>query len=339
MRANVLYEHGGLDKLVYEPAYRDPEVGPGDALLRMGACALNYHDVFTRRGMPGITLPLPVIIGNDAAGEVVAVGKDVKDVKPGDRVLVDPIDRVSGKFFGETLDGGLSELIRVPVHMLIKLDPSVSFADAAALPVAYGTAHRMIVSRGKIKPGEKILILGASGGVGTCCVQLAKQAGCTVIVCASTDDKLAQLRASGADVAINYVTSDWVAECQKLFGRARTKRGGHDSGGVDVVVNFTGGDTWTKALRVLRRDGRMLTCGATAGYDPKEDIRYIWTFELNIIGSNGWTREDILALLDLVKAGKVKPVLHPTRYGLAQGAEALRQLEDRLAIGKVIVEP
>jgi NADPH:quinone reductase-like Zn-dependent oxidoreductase len=280
-----------------------------------------------------------VIIGNDASGEVVAIGKDVRDVKVGDRVLVDPTDRVDGKFFGETLDGGLSEFIRVPSHMLIGLDPAISFADAAALPVAYGTAHRMMVSRGKVKAGERVLILGASGGVGTCCVQLAKQAGCTVIVCASTDDKLAQLKAQGADVLINYATTDWVAECQKLFGKARTRRGGHESGGVDVVVNFTGGDTWTKALKVMKRDGRMLTCGATAGYDPKEDIRYIWTFELNIIGSNGWTREDIRALLDLVKAGKIKPVLHPTRYRLEQGAEALRQLEDRLAVGKVIVEP
>ncbi len=268
MRAVVLYEHGGLDKLVYEKTYRDPEVGPDDALLRMGACALNYHDVFTRRGMPGISLPLPVIIGNDAAGEVVAVGKNVANFKPGDRVLVDPIDRVDGKFFGETLDGGLSELIRVPAHMLIPIG-DVAFADAAALPVAYGTAHRMMVDRGKIQAGEKVLILGASGGVGTCCVQLAKQAGATVIVCASTEEKLAQLKASGADVLINYATTDWMAECHKLFGRARTKRGGQESGGLDVVVNFTGGETWTKALRVLRRDGRILTCGATAGYDPK----------------------------------------------------------------------
>lgn len=337
MRAIVLYEHGGLDKLVYEAAYRDPEVGPDDVLFRMGACALNYHDVFTRRGMPGITLQLPVIIGNDAAGEVARVGGNVTSFKPGDRVLVDPIDRVGGKFFGETLDGGLSEYIRVPAHMLIPIG-DVAFADAAALPVAYGTAHRMMVNRGKIKAGEKVLILGASGGVGTCCVQLAKQAGATVIACASTDEKLAELKRHGADVLINYATTDWMAECHKLFGRARTRSSGRESGGVDVVVNFTGGETWTRALRVLRRDGRMLTCGATAGYDPKEDIRYIWTFELNIIGSNGWTREDIIALLEMVKAGKIKPVLHPTRYKLAQGAEALRQLEDRLALGKVIVE-
>ncbi len=336
MRAVVLHEHGGLDKLVYEPSYRDPQCGPGDALLRVHACALNYHDVFTRRGMPGITLALPLIVGNDAAGEVIAVGADVKEFRAGDRVLVDPIDRVDPGFLGETLDGGLGELLRVPAHMLIRLDPAIDYATAAALPVAYGTAHRMMVERGKIKAGETVLILGASGGVGTCCVQLAKQAGATVAVCASSDEKLARLKDVGADIAINYATGDWVAECHRLFGRASTRR--KNAGGLDLVVNFTGGDTWTKALRTLRRDGRMVTCGATAGYDPKEDIRYIWTFELNIIGSNGWSRDDVTGLLAMVKAGTLKPVLHERRFALAEAREAMRNIEERLAVGKVIVE-
>ena len=181
MRALVLYEHGGLDKLVYEPNYRNPEPGPGEILLRTRACALNYHDVFTRRGMPGITLSLPLIPGNDAAGEVAALGEGVSGFEIGDRVLVDPSDHVNGRFLGETLDGGLGEYVRLPEHMLIRLDNSVSFAEAAALPVAYGTAHRMMFARGQVKAGETVLILGASGGVGTCCVQLAKQAGATVV--------------------------------------------------------------------------------------------------------------------------------------------------------------
>jgi alcohol dehydrogenase len=207
---------------------------------------------------------------------------------------------------------------------------------AAALPVAYGTAYRMMVTRGRIQPGEKVLILGASGGVGTCCVQLAKQAGATVIACASSDEKLARLAELGADVGINYATTDWVKECHALFGRARTH--GEVKGGIDVVVNFTGGDTWTKSLRVLRHDGRLLTCGATAGYDPKEDLRYIWTFELNIIGSDGWAREDVHALLDLVKAGRLDPVLHPKRFPIADAADAMRLLDERQVFGKVIVE-
>jgi alcohol dehydrogenase len=337
MRAVVLHEHGGLENLVYDAHYRDPEPGPGDAILRVRACSLNYHDVFTRKGMPGIKVPLPMIIGIDVAGDVAAVGPEVTGVKVGDRVLVDPIDRVKGGLLGETLDGGLAELVRVPSHMLIPLDEAVDYASAAALPVAYGTAYRMMVTRGKVSPGETVLILGASGGVGTCCVQLAKQAGATVVACASHDDKLARLKELGADVGINYAAADWVSECQRQFGRARVF--GDAGGGVDVVVNFTGGETWTKSLRVLRRNGRLLTCGATAGYDPKEDIRFIWTFELDILGSNGWSRDDILALLNMVKEGRLVPVLHPQRFPVEESREALRLLDDRQVYGKVIVEP
>jgi alcohol dehydrogenase len=338
MRAVVLYEHGGLDKLIYEPDYRAPTPGAGDALVRMRACALNYHDLFTRKGMPGITVPLPLILGNDLAGEIAAVGPEVVGLAPGDRVVVDPIDRVDGGFLGDTMDGGLAELVRVPAHMLVKLDPDIDYAAAAALPVAYGTAHRMMVTRGAIKAGETVLILGASGGVGTCCVQLAKQAGATVVACASSEQKLAQLKALGADIGINYAASDWVAECRRLFGRPRVFDR-QESGGLDVVVNFTGGESWTKSLRVLRRGGRMLTCGATAGYDPPEDIRYIWTFELNIMGSNGWTRADITALLALVRAGRLEPVLHPRRFALAEARDAMELLEQRAMVGKVIVTP
>ena len=337
MRAIVLREHGGLDKLMFETAYPDPVCGPGDAIIRTRACALNYHDVFTRRGMPGIQLKLPLIVGNDAAGEVVETGGEVTGFKPGDRVLVDPINRVQHGFLGETMDGGLGEYVRLPAHMLIPLAHGMDFATAAALPVAYGTAHRMMVERGRIQAGETVLILGASGGVGSCCVQLAKRAGATVVVCASSDEKLARLKELGADTGINYATQDWVAECHRRFGRATTRGG--PGGGLDMVVNFTGGDTWTRGLRVLRRDGRMLTCGATAGFDPKEDIRYIWTFELNIVGSNGWSRSDILALLEMVQAGSLRPVLHGRRYALADGREAMRQLENRQTFGKVIVEP
>lgn len=337
MRAVVLHEHGGLDNMVYEPAYREPEMGPGDVILKVGACALNYHDVFTRKGMPGIKIPLPLILGIDVAGEVVEAGSDVTDFTCGDRVLVDPIDRVAGGLLGETFDGGLAEYVRVPAHMLIKLDDGIRYADAAALPVAYGTAYRMMVTRGNIQAGETVLILGASGGVGTCCVQLAKQAGATVVACASSDEKIARLLQIGADIGINYASTDWVAECRQRFGKASAL--GRPGGGIDVVVNFTGGDSWTKSLRVLRRNGRLLTCGATAGYDPKEDIRFIWTFELNIMGSDGWSREDVHALLALVKAGTLVPSIHPRRFALSAGREAMQVLDDRQVIGKVIIEP
>jgi alcohol dehydrogenase len=338
MRAVVLYEHGGTERLIFEPAYRDPSPGPEDVIVRMRACALNYHDVFTRKGMPGIRVPLPLILGNDLAGEIAAIGAKVVGFAPGERVLIDPIDRVKGGFLGDTMDGGLSELVRVPFHMLIKLDLAIDYARAAALPVAYGTAHRMMLTRGRIEAGERVLILGASGGVGTCCVQIAKQVGATVVVCASSEEKLTRLKDLGADVLINYSTTDWVAECRRMFCQPRVFSPGQSGGGLDVVVNFTGGDSWTKSLKVLRRGGRLLTCGATAGYDPPEDIRFIWTFELNIVGSNGWGREDILALLDLAKSGKLNPVLHPRRFDLAQARDALALLEERAVVGKVIIE-
>ena len=337
MRAFVLKRHGGSGAMAFDATYPDPVAGPGDVVLRVRACALNYHDVFTRNGMPGITVPLPLVIGIDVAGDIAAIGEGVDGFAIGDRVLVDPIERVNGGLLGETFDGGLAEYVRLPAHMLIRLGDTVSYAQAAALPVAYGTAHRMMLGRGKVKAGETVLILGASGGVGTCCVQLAKGAGATVIACASSAEKLERLRDLGADIGIDYANSDWVAECHARFGKARTRAAG--SGGVDVVVNFTGGETWTKSLRVLRRDGRMLTCGATAGYDPKEDIRFIWTFELNIIGSNGWSRDDILAVLGMVERGTLVPALHPERFPLARADEALRLLDERLVYGKVIVEP
>jgi alcohol dehydrogenase len=337
MKAVVLKEHGGNEQFVFDAHYPYPVPGPGDVILRVGACTLNYHDIFTRLGMPGIKVPLPLIIGIDVAGEIVAKGPDVTDFAIGTRVVVDPIDRVNGGLMGEAFDGGFAEYLRVPAHMLVKIDDELSFAEAASIPCAYGTAYRMMMTRGRIQPGEKVFVLGASGGVGSCCVQLAKAAGATVIAAASSEEKLARLKALGADVGINYATGDWVRECQAQFGRARV--GPRDQGGVDVVVNFTGGDTWTKSLRLLRKDGRILTCGATAGYDPKEDLRLIWTFELNIIGSNGWGRDDVHALLAMAREGRLKPEVHHERFPLTRAAEAMAALESRAFFGKIVIEP
>ena len=160
MKAVVLYEHGGQEQLIYETNYRDPEIGPGDVLVRVKASSLNYHDVFTRRGMPGIKLNLPVIPGLDVAGEVAEIGPEVEGWSVGDRVLVDPINRVEGGLQGETCDGGMAELCRVRAHQLIPIPEGVSFAQAASLPVAYGTAHRMMFENGNVKAGEKMLVLG-----------------------------------------------------------------------------------------------------------------------------------------------------------------------------------
>jgi alcohol dehydrogenase len=335
VRAAIIRAHGGPENLEVVNDWTKPAVGAGDVLVKVKASSLNFHDVFTRAGMPGIKLNLPVVPGLDLAGEIVEIGAEVENVAIGDRVLVDPLNRVEGGLQGETYDGGLQEFARVRSHQLVRIPDNVSFEEAASLPVAYGTAYRMIVTRGQIKAGEKVLVLGASGGVGTGAVLIAKLLGAHVIACGSSDAKLAKLKAIGADEVIDYTKADFAKEVYARFGKPHRRT--YD-GGVDVVVNFTGGDTWVKSLRALKRGGRLLTCGATAGFDPKEDLRFIWTFELDIRGSNSWAREDLEALLKLISEGKLKPVIDKV-LPLDQAAEALRLIEEREVIGKVIVAP
>lgn len=334
MQALVLHRHGGLDELVLERTWPDPQAGAGGVVIAVKACGLNYHDVFTVRGMPGIKVPLPVVPGIDMSGEIVGVGANVSGWRVGDRVLIDPFDRNRGKLLGEMLDGGLAEYCAVDASTLIKLPDDVTYVDAAALPVAYGTAYRMMSHRGAIRAGEKVLILGASGGVGTGCVQLARAAGAYVIAAGSGRDKLEALTRIGADEVVDYRERDFMEVIHERHGKPRVWAGG----GVDVVVNFTGGDTWVPSLRSLRRGGRILTCGATAGYDPATDLRFIWTFELNVMGSNGWERDDITALLAMVQAGTLTPVIDRA-VPLTEAVDGLRSLEDRSVIGKVIIEP
>lgn len=337
MKAVVAHHHGGPEVMEFIADFPDPEIGEGDVLVRVRASSLNYHDVFTRRGMPGIKVPMPLIMGLDVAGEIAAIGAGVSGWAVGDRVLVDPINRVEGGLMGETMHGGLAELCRARAHQLVRIPQAVSFVDAAALPVAYGTAHRMLVAKGNVRAGDRVMVLGASGGVGVCCVQLAKQAGAEVVVCASSTEKLEKLRALGADHLIDYTQQDFVQAAYDLYGKP-SRRGANVGNGLDVVVNFTGGDTWVKSLRCLKVGGRLLTCGATAGYDPKEDIRFIWTFELEIRGSNGWQRSDIETLLEMVRQKKLNTLVERT-FPLAQAREALQAIEDRQVFGKIVVVP
>jgi alcohol dehydrogenase len=323
--------------MTYATDFPDPTIGEGDVLLRVRASTLNYHDVFTRRGMPGIKIPLPVVPGLDVAGDIVAVGPGVAGWDVGTRVLADPTNRVEGGLIGETTHGGLAELCRMRAHQLIRIPDGVSYEDAAVLPTAYGTAVRMMYTNGNVGPGEKVLILGASGGVGVCCVQLAKLVGAEVIAAAGSDEKAGRLRAIGADHAINYQEKDFVAEVHAMFGKPN-RRGADVTRGVDVVINYTGGDTWVKSLRCLKVGGRLLICGATAGYAPTEDLRYIWACELNIKGSNGYRRDDIVMLLDIVQQGRLK-VLVDEVYPLERAADAFARIENRQVFGKVVVTP
>ena len=335
MKAAVLEGHGGLDRIVYRDM-PDPVPSAEQVLLRVRATSINYHDLFTRRGMPGITIHFPLITGSDVAGEILAVGSDVEGWKQGDRVLVDPIQWDEGRpgMIGETSQGGRAELLAVKGANLIRIPDDVSFEQAASLPLAYGTAYRMVVNKGQVTEGEKVLVLGASGGVGTGAVLLAKRAGCEVLACSSSEVKLARLADLGVDHLINYAISDFRKEVYRICGKPRVLGGG----GVDVVVNFTGGDTWAESLKCLTKGGRLLTCGATAGYDPKTDLRYIWTFEHHIIGSDGWTRSDLEDLLAMISDGSFEPVIDRV-LPLSEAREGERLLEDREVFGKVILVP
>ncbi len=334
MKALLLSEHGGLDQLRVVTDKAIPAPTEGHVVIRVRASSFNYHDVFTVQGMPGIKVPLPVVIGLDLAGEVSEVGPGVSGWKPGDRVLVNPLNRARG-LMGEMLDGGMAEYCLVSQEQLIALPDAVSFDDAAALPVAYGTAHRMLITHQTVRAGDRVLILGASGGVGTASVILAKLLGAEVIACAGTNAKAEALKALGADHVINYRETDFSKWAIAQYGKPQRRT---NEGGVDVVVNFTGGDTWVPSLKCLKRGGTLLVCGATAGHDPKEDLRYVWSFELNIKGSNSFYDDNLKALLDLVAEGRISPLID-RRLPLEQAADGLALIRDREVLGKVIVNP
>lgn len=330
MKAAIFYEHGGREviqiKDVPVPTLLDDEI-----LVEVKACGLNHLDIFCRRGMPGLPIPLPHISGGDIAGVVAEVGPKVTTVKPGERVMLNPRIMRDGKKYilGETTWGGLCEYCKAPAEAAIPIPDNVSFRQAAALPIAYGTAWRMLMTRGQIKAGETILVLGASGGVGVACVQIAKQVGCTVIAAASSEEKLQRLKELGADILLNY------QEIPEWHRFVREHTGG---AGVDLVVDYTGAVTWEKSIKAAKQGGRIVTCGATSGYEAITDLRYVWVRELNIIGSNGWADEDLVTVLDQVAQGKLVAVIDRV-LPLTETAEGHRLLEDREVFGKVLIEP
>ena len=335
MKAVYFEEHGDISKLRYGD-FPDPEVRPGWVKVKVAATSLNWLDVTTRRGMPGIRVEMPMITGGDCAGEVSELGEGVSGWEIGERVMLRPAYFSAREnvfeMMGETRPGALAEYCVVRESQIMRLPDEVSFEDASCLPIAYGTAHRMLFTRGNIVAGEKVLILGASGGVGTACVMLCKSVGAYVIACASTDEKCERLKELGADETINYSEVDFVKYTRESTGTL------FRGGGYDAVINYSGGDFWAKSLRCVKRGGRLLTCGATAGFDPPTDIRYIWTAELDIRGSNGWAPEDLDALIGMVTDGRMKPVIDKV-MPLSEGIEACRLLEERRFFGKIVVKP
>jgi alcohol dehydrogenase len=327
MVATLIREHGGPEQLLVESVQR-PSLGTGEVLVRVGACSLNHLDIFVRRGMPGLPIPLPHTTGGDIAGWVEEIGPGVDGVEIGTPVLVDPA--VDEGALGENRPGGLAEYVAVPAPNLIPLrgDEPERLIRVAALPIAYGTAQRMLFDRGRLEAGETIAILGASGGVGVACVELAKRAGATVIAITGSEAKRDRLAALGADTVV--VAPD--GEFGKAVWAATGKRG------ADVVVDYSGQATWPQSIRCTKPHGRIVTCGATSGHDAVTDLRYVWVRELDIRGSDGWTRDGLLELVRLVEAGELNPVIHAL-YPLSRAREGFAELEERRAFGKVLVLP
>jgi NADPH:quinone reductase-like Zn-dependent oxidoreductase len=326
MQASFIRQHGPPEVLEVGEVER-PAPGPGEILVRVGACALNHLDIFVRRGMPGVRLTLPHTSGGDIAGWVEAAGDERGAELIGKTVLLDPL--VGRHALGENLKGGLAEYVIAPTQNAILLDgSSEDLIRYAALPIAYGTAYKMLFDRAKLNAGETVLVLGAAGGVGVACVQFGHRAGARVIACSSSDEKLARLRELGADETINTGREDFSRRTWELTGKR----------GADVVVDYNGRETWPGSIRCTRHGGRLVTCGATTGYEAVTDLRYVWTRELDILGSDGWTRAGLETIVEMVRKGELSPVIHKV-FPLSRVREAVAELEERRAFGKVIVVP
>jgi len=326
MKVAAIRHHGGPEAVVIED-WPVPEPAAGEMLVRVEACGLNYLDVFVRKGMPGVRIELPRIGGGDVAGRIEAVGDGVDPAWIGRPVVLNP-KLPSGGVLGEHMNGGLCEFMTIPAGQVLERPEALDAVTAAAIPITFGTAHRMLVTRAALKPGETVLVLGASGGVGTACVQLARHLGAKVIACTSSPEKAARLRALGAEHVLDGSEDSLSATVWNLTGKR----------GVDLVVNYTGGDTWADCLRATRKGGRLLTCGATAGHDCVIDMRFVWVRELTIIGSTGYRHEDIAAMVAAVAEGTMRPVIDQV-LPLERTAEGMQLLEDRAVTGKIVVTP
>lgn len=336
MRAVLTTAHGGRETLRLQDDFPAPVPGAEGVSVRVAATSVNFHDIFTRRGIPGVRIKLPIIVGSDVAGTVETIGPGGDAAWLGKRVLLDPVLRHGPQLgmLGETINGGRAEYVAAHQSMLIEIPAAVTFEQAASLPLAYGTAYRMMITRGGVRSGDRVLVLGASGGVGVACVQIAKMVGAEVIACASTDSKLHRLRDLGADHVVNYSKQPFVDAVKDKYGKPRID----GSGGVQVAVNFTGGDTLLETQKCVAAGGRILCCGATAGFNLNLDARYWWTFEHTMIGANGWQTADLHELLDLVRNGRLSPVIDKV-LPLEEAAEAERLLEDREVFGKILIRP
>ncbi|HET9943887.1 MAG TPA: zinc-binding dehydrogenase, partial [Terriglobia bacterium] len=342
MKAVAIHAHGGPEVLRYVD-WQEPQPGADEVLIEVRASSINHVDVWIRKGLPGITFPFPMIPGCDAAGIVRATGERVSGLTVGTRVTINPgiscgrcefctdgfgSQCVRFVMVGENRQGSYAEFLVVPAHVVLPIPDHLSFDDAAAAPLVTLTAWSMMVNKGHLRPGEDILILGAGAGVGTAAVQIAKMTGCRVFAAASSDKKLERAKALGADFLINYAKEEFDKRIRQLTDRR----------GVDVVVDYIGAETWVRSLRSARKGGRILTCGATTGFDPKTDLRQIFFRQLQVIGSTMGSHRDFLDAMQAVFRGQIKPVVDRV-LPLTEAARGHEAIERREIFGKVILRP
>lgn len=342
MRAVVLRSHGGPEVLE-ETEMPTPEVGPGEVRVRIRATALNHLDLWVRGGLPNLELPLPHILGSDIAGEVDAVGDRAEGVEVGQEVLVQPglscmrceaclsgRDNAcpSYRILGEHVHGGYAEFITVPAANLVPKPQRLSWEEAAAAPLAFLTSWEMLVRRAHVQAGETVLVQAAASGVGSAAVQIAKLLGAQVIATASTEDKQAKARDLGADHTLDSGREDLAREVRRLTGGR----------GVEVVFDHVGEATWDASVRALRNGGRLVTCGATTGYDVRVDLRHLFYRRLSLLGSTMGAKGDLLRIAQLIDQGKLQPVVDRT-FPLAQARQAHEHLASRGQFGKVVLLP
>jgi NADPH:quinone reductase-like Zn-dependent oxidoreductase len=336
-----MHQYGGVEQLRYEDA-PEPKLGsPTDVIIKLKAASLNHIDIWNRRGLTGIKIGFPRILGGDCAGIVTEIGTAVANVKIGDAVCLYPpsgcgrcefcaTDReymcVHLRVLGERDDGTYAEYVRAPARNCFPIPPGMSFEEAAAFPLVFITMWRMLQTNARLKPGEHILILGIGGGVASAALQLAASIGTHIIVTSSSDEKLAKANALGAEHGINYTKADFAQEVRRLTNKR----------GVDVVVDCVGGESWVKSLSSLAKGGRLVTCGATAGAHPDTDIQRIFWNHLNIFGSTLGDRTEFKEVLNFMAASRTRPIIDSV-FPLRDAAVAQKRMEEGKQFGKIVL--
>ena len=324
MKAVRIHEDGGPEVLRYEDA-PDPEPDSGDVLVRLRAASLNHLDVWVRKGLPSV--PKPRILGADGAGVVESVGESVEGLAPGDRVVINPgLEHDDGRItvVGEHFDGTHAELIALPASNIYPLPDDLGFEEAAAFPLVFETAYRMLVTKARVTAGEWVLVWGIGGGLATAALAIAKALGAQVIATSTSEAKLDRARELGADAAVP--TADAAARVKEIT----------EGRGVDVVVEHVGEATWATSLALAAPSGRVVVCGATSGPNPPAALHRIWWKQLTVYGSTMGTKTDFEGAYELVRSGRARPVVDSV-FPLAEARAAHERLEAGEQFGKIVL--